>query len=1382
LAGRHPIHSGNDEPGGLAPIPHVSSLPLLSQRLLPYERQLIQQLGCTETEYLHFKQQVQWLSRERPAEYAGVPDVRNEPTAVILFVVGLALQAVSYFLAPKPDMPQQRQIQNRNLDSIAGRDRFAPTYGFQTAQELSRYNETIPIVFTKQQQIVINGSLQYVGGIMISPKLVWSRMYSWGSYQSLEMVFLAGQSPMPRGPYGTAAEQAADRSGVYLGQTPLDSFTDNDYSWYFYQGGYPSAVSNSYFAGANTLRQSADSRLRGHNRRYGLFGAESAEDNAFDSPTVAGLLTDQAFSHAFSPASQLRFGTYNGLPNGTPYRLNFEVINYTFGASSQTLATASAKLVQMTGTPQWEGTGRNYARQFGIIRHNGTEYPAPTRSNGTRVEVNVGDTIDVIYNVAQVTEKINYDPSFFTANAPSTQAYRAFYTGSMAFVTPDVDSVDNKSIQNAIKTEHEQQDDLLKLGSKWLIGNCMWEVTSRDPSDKVFDKTDTSAFQVQLTCRTVYGDGGPGYVGICDKSFVTTTTHLPEGPNGPLYDIGQAWFPLCKAEIATFQNTRSCEVTEIGIKSNVWNRFQGICNFNSIPAPYDKAKYDVQGVALSTGTIQAYGRRASFFNLYVRPANNSYGFNEGWAKLNPFPMCVVGSTPQDQFNFIRVAHSFDQYEYRIRPITSGEITQIIGKTTEVDFQGQKFVGPCIRLNASGANVEGTTPELFQAVVTTEHGTFTLYTRAVIASLNELALNTEMVSAPAPATTSPAPTPTPIPSSPFFKLPLKSVRFIKAYIPKLGRDATVREISNGITRAINKDPDPNTDPFPVPTPFFLAVNQEYAFSAADKNAFKYSSGAKQILLDMQLRIVDLGVLPDVAGATRTRYWTMINGDDVPATFTGTWQADEQFIITSRIFGTAGGLDPLGLEIEYVFAVNKPTSLFITPTPSPAPSTSTGRRVFETNSGIAEVSHYGSLISRSCDNGPEHEITYINESLANDVVRDGIASYTGCAMAGLKLRSSINISSVEQLHLYQKNGVVVTTLRRNAAGAVVESSGPSNVFTDLAYFMLTNRQTGAGELVSADLIDITQFARTAVFLERNNLFFDDVITEPVNLREYIGRISASLLCNLVIRGGKFSIEPALPIDEQSYSFYDVKVPISGIFTEGNIIEDSFQLEYVPAQDRLPIRALVRYRTELPNRFPQEQTTVVYYTDQPNGPLEEYNFTHITSRHHAELFAKYALSARRHRTHSVTFRTLPYGLALAPGDFIRVVTKASYVQPDASGIIKDSGEIITPATLTDGQTLNVYYWDKTDSQITESSITVTIKNGAPYANRLFNTIFAVKTDTTRKLVYMVEAIDLDTEGLAQITASYFPVDSNDYSIVAQELKPSYTGFTVVSDLSPD
>jgi hypothetical protein len=1307
---------------------------------------------------------VEWLSRERPAAYDGIPDVRCDPLtiAIISLAFGIVSTAVSFFLTPKPDIPQQRQISNRTLDSIAGRDRFAPTYNFQATQELTRYGETVPIVFTDQKrvQLTIGGRTDwyYVGGIMIAPKLVWSRMFSWGGYQSLSMVFLVGQSPTPRGPYSTAAEIAADRAGIYIGQLPLDSFADSDYRWYYHQGASPASDSINYQLGAGTNRTSTDSRLIGANNRHGTFWiGEAADENAFKAQSFAGL-TGEAFCHVFSPSNRIQFGVYNALPNGTGYRLNFEVVSYPGNAGQSQLQTAIAKRIQITGNPLLSGTGRNYARQFGIIEHNGIEYPAPNQNNGTRVQVAINDTITIIYNAGQVQETLVYNVNHPNLTGAATPRY----------YLPDVESLDNNQIISAIKTEHEQQDELLKLGTKWMIGNCSWEVIERTPSDRVFDKTDKTPYSVKLRCIAIYGDGNPGFVGVCHRPYIVSDTHLPEGDFGALYDIEQAWFPICKAEIATFQNTRRCQATEIGIKSNVWARLNGISNFNSIPSPEKLYEYDSKNVTLTGGVNQSYVRRSSFFHLYVRPANSDYGAEEGWAKLNPFPFCITGSTPQDQYNYIRIGQPSEQFEYRLRPITSGELVQIIGKLNEVTIDGVVVKGPCIRLNGDGATAPDPAQSYRQSGIVTQYGTFMLVARGFIDSIADLSLHAEMVSNPVYETAA-AP-------GPELSSNTGTVRFLGAFNYRTNADAEARQISNGITKAINKDPDPATEGDYGDVPYFnVPDNGEYYFSEQDKEAFKYVSGNRYARLGMGLRVE---ALPPTPGG-RSRYWTIINSESIPAEFSsaspgipdffGTnWKVGEKFTITKVLFD--------GSRIDYNFQINNPNTVKL-------PSVVASDRIFEGNSAIAEVSHYNNLITRSCDNGPEHEITYINENIANDAIQNGVASYTGCAMAGIKLRSGFNLTSFEQLHIYQRAGLQVARIRRAGDGSTSITGGSSNIFTDLAYYLLTNKQTGAGELISSDLVDIEQFARTGSFLEANHLYYDDVIVEPQNLREFLARISSSLLCNLVIRSGKFSIEPALPIDpSRNYTFENVVVPISGIFTEGNIIEDSFQLEYVPAQERLPIRAVVRYRTELPNRFPQEQTTVVYYADQPNGALEEFNFTHITSRYHAELLAKFILSARRHRTHVATFQTLPYGLALAPGDYIRVVTEAGHVSPGASGIIKDNGVIITPATLTNGQTLAVYYWDRSDNQVNETTITVSEISGVFYSDKIFNSIFSIKNTTSQSLVYMVDSLDLGEEGLVQVTASYFPTDGNGYSVIANELKSSYDGFVTVADLSPD
>lgn len=1393
MAERDPLLQQPTSSRDLASRIHALSAPGLSTRLLPYEYQLITELGCTENEYRRFKEHVQWLSRERPAAYDRIPDIENGDFGISLLIsviVGAVFQGAAYLLAPKPDIPQQqRQITNRTLDSISGRDRFAPTYGFQASQELTRYGETIPLVFTQQKRVRlnINGTTSdyTVGGVMISPKLVWSRMNSWGGYQTLQLVFLVGQSPMDRGPYNTPALLAADRSGIYIGQLPLDSFSPGDYRWYYYKGGTPVGTGLAYKGNG---RSSTDSRLLGQNYVHGGLGtAFPPADNVFNAQTFAGL-TEKAFCHVWTPSTQTRFGVYSGLPNGTPYRVNFEIVSRPVGSNNPTgNAQIIARRIQITGNHLMNGTGRNYGRQFGIIAFNGDDKSVPAnKSNGNRVKVNLGDKITVIYNAAAVVEDLVYDkaiPWHTQRNNQSGDRYEV-PIGALAGEEP----LKNTEIRTAIKAEHEQQDDLLKTGTKWLVGNCLFEVEKRTPEKEIYDKSSKQTFSVVLKCIAIYADGDAGYVGVCNRSFVTTDSNLPERVTGPLYDIEETWFPLCRADFATFQNSRRCEATEIGIKSNVWTRFNGLCNFNSVISANALDTSDKNKINITSGTMQTYARRASFFNLYVRAANNDEGPDEGWVKLNKYPFCVVGSTPQDQFNSIRIGHPFQQFEYRIRPLTSGEVVHIIGLNKVIDG----IEGPCIRLNADGLG-SATAREFWNdSSISTKYGTFTLQVLGKVSQMKALARHSELVSElKATAPFKPA------------VMPVSTVRFVKAIFNKTGAEATARQISNGISKSLGKDPDPaGEEGFPDVPRINIPVNGEYIFNASDKDKFKFSSGGREVELDMRLRVIDLG--PINAKATRSLYWSMVNGNKIEATFAGTWKEDDEFRITTQLLGGSQGLaGPLD-TITYIFRVNAPEPVEI-------PTFATGDRVFENNSAIAEVSHYGALITRSCDNGPEHEITYVNENLANDPVRNGVANYEGCAMAGLFLRSNPGLTTFEQLHLYQRNGLEVTNIRRKPNGDVDTSEfGPSSIFTDLAYYLLTNKQTGAGELISSQLIDLEQFARTGSFLEANHLYYDDVIVEPQNLRDFMSRIAATLLCNLVMRNGRFSIEPALPISpSRNYTFLNVKVPIKGIFTEGNIIEDSFQLEYVPTSERLPIRALLRYRTEAANRFPQEQTVVVYYTDQPNGPIEEFNFTHITSRYHAELFAKYALSSRRHRTHIVSFKTTPYGLGLAPGDFIRVVTQSGYTSlidelkagktnvdvgfdlpPFMTGIIKDDGTVVTPyippASEQDPQAIysfNVYYWDNSTSSIKETFGNFTVSGTAIKCQNLKSCIFARNAPFVQAQTYMIDSLQLNEDGLVEITASYFPVDSaTGFSNIAMELDPGYSGFTVVADLSPD
>jgi hypothetical protein len=91
MADRDLVHQPANAGGGL----ETGARPF-DPPLLPYEVALIEALDCTEQEYRQFVRHAQLQARVRPAEYAHIPDVVNDPVSIIVsLVIGVALSAVS---------------------------------------------------------------------------------------------------------------------------------------------------------------------------------------------------------------------------------------------------------------------------------------------------------------------------------------------------------------------------------------------------------------------------------------------------------------------------------------------------------------------------------------------------------------------------------------------------------------------------------------------------------------------------------------------------------------------------------------------------------------------------------------------------------------------------------------------------------------------------------------------------------------------------------------------------------------------------------------------------------------------------------------------------------------------------------------------------------------------------------------------------------------------------------------------------------------------------------------------------------------------------------------------------------------------------------------
>ena len=209
-----------------------------------------------------------------------------------------------------------------------------------------------------------------------------------------------------------------------------------------------------------------------------------------------------------------------------------------------------------------------------------------------------------------------------------------------------------------------------------------------------------------------------------------------------------------------------------------------------------------------------------------------------------------------------------------------------------------------------------------------------------------------------------------------------------------------------------------------------------------------------------------------------------------------------------------------------------------------------------------------------------------------------------------------------------------------------NGPTNIFPEVAFDLLTNRRYGVGEYVGRSSVDEDRFNIAAEFCQANGFHWDGVISAQTNVRNFLFEQAAYQLLDFTILGGQFSLYPAVPYDSnKTISFAakagDANFPIKALFTNGNV--RNFRTTFLSPEERQLFTAEVKWRLEKENDFPETHVTRVRLADDQGGyyrdPVEAFDCSQfMTSRDHAIAFAKYALRVRQTVDHSVSFETTP------------------------------------------------------------------------------------------------------------------------------------------------
>jgi len=1284
MAAWHPIHQSVDFNRRLETAGKPYDPPLL-----PYEIALIEALGCSEEEYKTFVRYAAQQAGVRPAEYEHIPEIyaagplgalfyfgtkaavtaaaAKSATTIILtnLAIGIALTAASLLLAPKPPSLSDKRIKQRELKDQIGPTRFSQTSSFDNIASLAEYGQAIPIPFGKFVD-ADDKDEGGTGGLTLAPALVWSRVYSYGTYRAFEGIYVVGQ-------YGLA--QSPEIAGVRLGTFALNNLHTDEYAllWSSKNGSNrPNPISNTVLIGGSRSEQ----------RHQGFSG----RSNPFTAPDLDEDISDAA-SMAYSPQAQVQFGTANPIANGTAYRYNWEIISApesSFegdgGTDAQREVRARRKKIagsqadQVGGDPTGEsgqpGIGRAYSRTMGLTHHTPANGALTAYKNKAVVNVTKGDYV-LFHLVKQKWKDLQDD---FTYSGYKTQT-------------------NVKDLRDTSRNWREQASDMLSVGSEWLIGATVWRVVENPGIDNA-----GNMFAVKLECIEILGDTR---IGIAGERAVDETLVGYEGQkfDQTLHCDINHW-SLCRYFSSTIRPVRrDTQVIEFGIRSQVWNRADGLCNFSVIPTPAKLDRLDRKDVTLTTPRQSRYFNRASFFQLAVRSVPTGAQTSD-WSVI-PQLFCVVGRAPVDQHNYIRVkASDTAYYEYRFIPKSGADIYH----------------------NYSTARVWRLKADE-QTVLQGRRGSFHIQTNGIELDVANLLDSPEMLT------------------------DKSDVANVPTTLPTIKTPAAVAVHKTRVNRGDNKQ--------------VVQAWLTHLFGKATNNDTRGKTKKETFTLTKDGNLNDTIQLTVKATSTKNKdkpkdsynYYTWQVVEYTVDSYTGNWPEGTKGEIT--VSGVYAINNPFAIKYRYdvitlVFNVTQVNEIIQKPKDA---DVSTAERSFEIGTGVADCSYF-TEVTKSNYNGPEHEIVYVNEYVENEET----PTYPNMSVVALSLKSSGQVSSVDQMRMWVPDGISVPRLLEG-------TDGPSNLFADAVMYLLKNTEQGLGKIIPTDLIDEASLRTTAKFLRANEIFFDSVIEESENLRSFLYNAASLQLCNFTIKNGRFGMMPALPYDANG-KISTNPIEIEQIFTAGNIIENSLQLSYLDAAQRVDFQAVVTWRENPKYDLPNQRSVVVYWADATGDTVNQQTYDlseFCTSKKQALLTAKFLLSARRRITHSIAFKTSPDGLNIQPGSYIRVITTSTTYSAQNNGVITDAGTLFSVEAIPDGDYKALVY-NPQSGEITEKQITIasnTVSN-----TDVYGCLFTLISQQVNQAVYQVEQLTIEEDGLVSIAAVHVPVTASGASLVADDV----------------
>ena len=1072
-----------------------------------------------------------------------------------------------------------------------------------------------------------------------------------------------------------------------------------------------------YAIGETTLANYSNSKIALYSK---LGGGRIRESDKYDEGTLEGQGVEDVFSviwttetwkpHVMcgtrSPRVQSQFGAFSPMANAMRFMVPYELV--------------------LKGKDLSGDNKRDIDRKRNKIATAFPRYAAITASGGS-----VGSRVTYEISPKNPAEQEHFDDEF--------------------------DPWGMEDVKSSVDADRINADNNLAIGDSYLIGSAL-------------------AFCENVT----YTQGAKIWIPDTETTVTATFKVTDQGIVDSGRNVDQAHHPyeltvIQRAAIGTISNNINCDVTEIGIKSTVWRQITGFANVNSHPGhiTYGQEgtvkRYEDDNGSIQLGQLSKYVKRYSFFHLEARIAGQNPPAS--WINIDGgVPFAVRGTAPQPQYNFVRIVHSrANQYEFRFVPYP--------GNLVQRNLQNNALM--MIRL--------------FQKDIVSEvagEGTgFTVYYSGKLTNLTgNQASNSEWYLGELPEVTSENSIVMSFIEDKQGEIPVSTgwqlvgeknysddyddgvssgAYFHRPYKNKAGRNGyninlhmyyngeKIGQINKHYRGSVNNKWDSdNLWPRNISE---ILDNETWSI---EKDGYQYrtgdiNSGSTEFWANSmdQKFSVKKYQWDDTTGAftqTDNVATTVISGVDLAS------RSPSGLTLTVNVYNN----NPYGVSWQIKNGGSGYASGDVVRFTVPGKGSTTIDTVVLTDSGslvtdapwpegrnlnpydaVADFIRYDAERSSHLD-GPEHEIAYCNEHVLKSDI-----DYDSLACAGLRLNSSKEWNSFSQLSAYVKKGIKVERLIDGGEGA-------TNLFPEIAYALLTDPTIGAGELIGELSVDKERMETAAQFCRANGFFWDGVITESQNLREFIFQQASFCLLDFTILAGKFSLVPAVPYHPTDYTIdYSAKPPIKALFTDGNIKD--LKATFLSPEERQIFQGRAMYRHETENGFPEtkviEKGLSIGSLDDPIETFDLSNF--CTTDDHAEKFLKYALRVRELVDHGIKFSTTPQAaMHLAPGEYFRLFSESTHTSRFENGSISPDG---TVQSLGDASNQDIYYWRPGMEDVKTAKMKM--KNSKVDDSNLHNSVFTLKKTNTSDRVYKVESLSYGEEGLIEIAGSHVPLTAD-------------------------